>query len=198
VSTATLGLDRPIDPGAHDVEISAAGYKTASAHFVMREGVSQSWKVSLEPAPVAAAPPPEPAAPGPPPVASETATPVTPREPPKATYLPAGILLGVGVAGIAAGSVLGVLTLDKASHLASVCQPRSDCPSGEQGDISSANTLALGSTIAFGVGAVGAVLGTYFLAKPPRKHAAEASSASASIEWTPWIAPGSAGLAGRF
>jgi hypothetical protein len=192
VPAASLGLDRPVDPGPHDVELSASGYKTATAHLVAKEGVSQSWKAVLEPLPVPVAPPPTPA----PPASMAEATPPSPAPAEsKANYLPAGLSLGVGVAGIAVGSVLGILTLNKASQLSSVCQPRNDCPAGEQGDLNSANGLALGSTIGFGVGAVGAVLGTYFLIRPPRS---ETKSGAESARVTPWIGPGAGGLAGSF
>jgi hypothetical protein len=101
----------------------------------------------------------------------------------------------VGAAGIGVGAVLGIVTLGKASHLNSVCQPRSDCPASEQGDIDSANSLALGSTIAFGVGVVGAGLGTYFLLMPPKS---DVGAGAAGLTVRPWIGPGSAGLTGSF
>jgi hypothetical protein len=183
VPAATLGLDRPVDPGAHDIEVSASGYKTATAHITIKEGKSQPVKLALEAIPVA---PPEP---------EVVAAPVPPPPERKATYLPAAISLGVGVAGIAVGAVLGVLTLNKASHLSSTCQPRNDCPASEQGDINSANTLALGSTIGFGVGALGAGLGAYFLLKPPKS---DSGPAAVGVTVRPWVGPGSAGIAGSF
>jgi hypothetical protein len=189
VPSATLGLDRPVDPGPHDLEVSAIGYKTATAHVVMKEGVSQPLKLTLEPLPVSApVAEPEQATTAPAPARS-------PRSERRASYLPAGILLGVGAAGVGVGAVLGVLTLNKASHLNSVCQPRSDCPAGEQGDISSANTLALGSTIGFGVGAAAVALGTYFLFKPPKSDGGEAAR---DFTVRPWMGLASAGLSGSF
>jgi hypothetical protein len=130
----------------------------------------------------------------PPSAPDATPAPAAPVES-KANYLPAGLALGVGVAGIAVGSVLGILTLNKASQLSSACQPKNDCPAGEQGDLNSASALALGSTIGFGVGAVGAVLGTYFLIRPPRS---EKKAGAESARVTPWIGLGGAGLAGTF
>jgi hypothetical protein len=186
VPAATLGLDRPVDPGAHDVEASALGYRTATAHVTMKEGASQSLKLTLEPIPVAPA---EPVVSTPPPQAAR-------RQPPqKASYLPAGVLLGVGAAGIGVGAVLGVLTLGKASHLNSVCQPRSDCPASAQGDISAANSLALGSTIGFGVGAVAVGLGTYFLFRPPKS---DGTATATGLTVRPWLGLATAGLAGTF
>jgi hypothetical protein len=194
VPAATLDLDRPVDPGPHDIEVKASGYKPATAHIVAKEGVSQAIKLTLEasagPAPVPA-PAPAPleasAGPSPNPAPSE-------HHLAKPTYVPAFVLLGVGAAGIAVGSILGVATLDKASRLDTACQPRSDCPPSQQGEISSAKTLALGSTIAFGVGAVGAGLGAYFLLAPPSKD----TGPSPEVSVRPWIGPGSAGFAGVF
>jgi hypothetical protein len=190
VPAATLDLDRPMDPGPHDIEVTAAGYKTATAHIVAKEGVSQSVKLTPEALPPA---PPPPSAQQASAGASEPA-PRAERRPPKPNYVPAYVLLGVGAAGVAVGSVLGVMTLNKASHLDDTCQPRTDCPPSAQGDINSAKTLALGSTIAFGVGVIGAGLGTYFLLEPPSTERAP----TAEVSVRPWIGPGSAGLAGVF
>ncbi len=104
--------------------------------------------------------------------------------------------LGVGAAGIAVGAVLGVATLTKASHLSAACQPHTDCPQSEQGEIDSANASALGSTISFGVGILGAGLGLYFLINPPKTESGPAATSAATVR--PWIGPGSAGLTGRF
>jgi len=192
VPAATLGLDRSVDPGGHDIEVTAIGYRTSTAHIVSKEGVSQSVKLALEPIPAPVAPPEPVASPAPiaPPVVA-----LAPRPEPRASYVPAAILLGVGAVGIGVGAVLGVVTLDKASHLNSVCQPRSDCPTSEQGDIDSANAFALGSTIGFGVGILGAGLGTYFLFKPPKE---DRGASTAGVTVRPWFGPGSAGLTGRF
>jgi hypothetical protein len=193
VPPATLGLDRPMDPGPHDIEVSAVGYKTASAHVVLKEGLSQGVKLVLDPLP-ASAPPPEVAQSVPSP-SQPPSPPPRPRSEPKPSYVPAAIFFGVGVVGIGVGAALGAVTLGKASHLNSVCQPKNDCPAGEQGDIDSANAFALGSTIAFGVGVVGAAFGTYFLLKPPKS---DAEPTATSLTVRPWISPGSAGVAGTF
>ena len=197
VPAASLGLDRSVDPGEHDIEVKALGYKTATAHVQMKEGTTQSVKVTLEAIPAPAPPPTELVqSPVVPPPSSPTVHPAR-RE--QASYLPAGLLLGVGFAGIGAGTVLGIMTLSKASHLNGVCQPRSDCPASEQGEIDSAKTLALGSTIGFGVGALGVGLGTYFLFKPPKSDSgAPAPEVGMGVTMHPWIGPGSAGLTGSF
>ena len=188
VPAATIGLDRPVDPGDHDIEVSAVGYKSARAHVQIKEGASQTVKLTLE-----ALPPPAPE-----PTTATVETPAPQVQPPrarKATYVPAGLLFGVGAAGLGVGTVLGLLTLSKASDLNRACQPRSDCPAGEQGEIDTANHLALGSTIGFGVGVIGAGLGTYFLLKPPTS---EGGPSAVGVTVQPWIGPGSAGLTGRF
>jgi hypothetical protein len=201
VPSATLGLDRPIDPGAHDVAVSANGYKESNAHFSMKEGVSQSWKVVLEPAPVAAVTP-APPVPDKPiaPVAREPAPEPPPPAPPatKANYWPAGLLLGAGVAGVAAGAVLGVMTMNTASRLQSLCHPANDCPAGEQNDISSAQAMGWGSTIGIGVGALALGLGTYFLARPPRSIVKEGGGEAAQAGVELLFGPGWGGVRGSF
>jgi hypothetical protein len=194
VPAATLGLDRPVDPGEHEIDVTAVGYKPATAHVLMKEGAAQSLKLTLE-----AIPPPAPE-----PIEANNSTTPAPQPPPvssshvhteeRRNYVPGAWLLGVGAVGIGVGAVLGIVTLNKASVLSHACQPRSDCPASEQGEIDSAKGLALGSTIGFAVGAVGVGLGTYFLLKPPKQD----DSASAAVSVRPWIGPGSAGLTGRF
>jgi hypothetical protein len=193
VPSAVLDLDRPIDPGPHDVEVSATGYRTATAHFVAKEGASQPVKVTLEEIP---APPPEPPASAGPvrtaaPLAQESAAPGER----KASYVPAYVLFGVAAAGVGVGTVFGIAALNKASHLSAACQPRSACPSDEQGEIDSANASALASTVGFGVAIASAAVGTYFLFAPPTT---ERATASTKVTLHPWIGPAAAGVSGAF
>jgi hypothetical protein len=199
VHVATLGLDRPIDPGDHVIEVSAAGYETTSSHLAIKEGAYDSVRLVLKavaapPAAVATAPAQTSTA-SQPEAAHAAPTETAPAKSRHASYVPAILSFSVGGVGLAVGSVLGVATLSKASHLSSVCQPKNACPGSAQGDIDSASTLALGSTIGMAVGVVGVGLGTYFLLAPP--HTDEAR-ASARVTVSPWLGPGSAGVVGTF
>jgi hypothetical protein len=88
----------------------------------------------------------------------------SPRPPNRtAAYL----AFGLGAAGIGAGSVLGVMTLNQHDTLKNAC-PDDACPRDQQEDLDAAKRLGNFSTIAFGVGAASLVLGTvlYFTASP--------------------------------
>ena len=65
------------------------------------------------------------------------------------------------------GSVLGVMTMTKHKDLQGSC-PSDMCPKAQQEDLDAAKRLGNFSTIAFGVGAAGVVLGTvlYFTSGP--------------------------------
>jgi hypothetical protein len=63
---------------------------------------------------------------------------------------------------VAAGGVLGLLTMQRSKELKSQC-PDDTCTPQQQNDIDSAKRLGTFSTVAFGVGGAGLVLGTVLL-----------------------------------
>jgi len=108
VPTVLLDNDRPTDPGRHHVIASAQGFASAESDASLGDGQSQTLSLRLEPqagAPPVVAPEPQPLA--------TTAQPPSPApqpaSPPNRT--PGYIVLGVGAAGIAVGTVFGVLAL---------------------------------------------------------------------------------------
>jgi hypothetical protein len=132
--------------------------------------------------------PPQPAAPGTmPPPAGES----------RGSSSTAGIvLLSVGVAGVAVGSIFGGLALGTKSKLDGAC-PNHGCPLTSQGDIDSLSTQAWVSNIGFGVGIASAIVGIVLLAGShgaPEKQA----TAAAGTHVAPWVGPGAAGLGGTF
>jgi hypothetical protein len=158
VAPALLEVDRPTDPGTHHIEASAVGYEMIRTTVTLPEGGSESIVLTLEPDP--RAPRPAPRAAGP--VAGSRAAPAAGATPgperasrgvsPTRRAMTYG-LLGVGVVGVVAGSVLGVLTLSKASGLDEKC-PHDWCVSPEaRSELDSASRTGRWSTIAFGVGA---------------------------------------------
>jgi hypothetical protein len=125
----------------------------------------------------------------------------------------------VGVLGIAAGTVTGIMTLGKASDVKNDTKdcPNKQCIPGTPGAdaLSSGNTLATVSTISFGVGVAGAALAVVSLVLGHKQHDAAPSAAPASdtegnpsenespgsqsrLHVSPWIGLGSAGLSGTF
>jgi len=193
VPTALIGVERPTDPGSHEVVASAPGYITQRTTVALTEAGRETVtlrlpvdpnaaKEALPVAPVVAATPAEPP-PAPPPQASQ------------GTSTLAYVLIGTGVVGVAVGGITGAMALSKKSNL--------DCPqnhcTGDQADtLDSARTMATISTIGFAVGIPAAAVGTVLLltsgsasksgqAKPARRFAAN-----------PYLGPTSAGVVGTF
>lgn len=110
----------------------------------------------------------------------------------KGSYVPAILAFGVAAAGVGVGVVTGVMTLSKQSDLATAC-PNKICGPAQHGDVDSANTLGLVSTISFiaagGCAALGVVL--LIVGKPSSKPAE-----AARIQ--PWVSPTGAGVFGTF
>lgn len=178
IPSALLDSEVPTDPGDHSIEVTAPGFLKSGSRLSVSEGEKKSVSLTLarDPnAPVvpAAGTPTASTTAGsnaPPPSASEP-TPNSPEPSPAPAAPPnrtaAYVSLGLGAAGVAAGGVLGILTLQKHNDLKDQC-PGDVCPMSHQGDIDSAKRLGNASTIAFGVGGAGLVLGTVlFLAAKP-------------------------------
>jgi hypothetical protein len=114
VSAAVVGVDRPINPGKHQVQVSAPGYESATSSVVLGKGERKQAKLVLQPAaggmvagPAAA--PPQGAQPGQPPagpqpaaqpglVAPQQQQPPAPDEPERGQGV--GFLLGARLGGV--------------------------------------------------------------------------------------------------
>lgn len=178
------GTALDVDPGEHEFAFEAAGGLEGKKTFVVHEGDKGRHErvVLVAPAPPGATRP----------TASAEGSP-SEGHGRRTVALAAG---GVGVAGLAVGTVFGVLALSKRAFLdgPSECGSNKDlCPPSAAGDIATLNTLRVGADVGFGVGVVGAVLsGILFLTSP----AGESKPATVSV--LPWVGPGSGGLAVRF
>jgi len=196
VPAALLGVERPTDPGTHEVLATADGYLPAKTSVDLAEGGRQSVTLTLNPDPNAPKPATE--TPATAPVGPE---PVTP--PPAAAKTGGGnktlafVLLGVGGAGIVTGGITGAMAINKKSGL--------DCPdkrcSGNDADnLDSAKTFALVSTIGFGAGIVAAGIGTVLLitsSDSSEKHASTLTEKK-RVSLTPYVGVGNAGVTGSF
>jgi hypothetical protein len=115
--------------------------------------------------------------------------------------------LGLGVVGITAGAITGVMTLSKASDVEPQCE-NGICAPSARNDLDSANTLATISTIAFIAGGVGVVAWVVGVFLPPEPSSANpragvswdwrASTMRSRKEGTITIGPTGAGIGGRF
>ncbi len=165
---AMLDTEIPSDPGEHTVEASAPGFLKASTRISMSEGERKTVTLTLsrDPnaplAPVAAPAATSSAAASPARTAAPPAS-VASNSPEYGAHSPdrtaAYVAFGLGAAGVGVGSVLGVMTMKQHKDLQSSC-PSDMCPKDQQQDLDDAKRLGNFSTIAFGVGAAGVVLGT--------------------------------------
>jgi hypothetical protein len=190
-----LGAAIVADPGEHKFVFEAAGQPPVEKSFILREGE----KDRHEPIVVGSASTPSgatPASTGAPPEGSPL-----PRPPDagagswstqKTLALVAG---GVGVAGIAVGSVFGLMAHSSWNSAQTECPSASNCPQHKQAlsDRDSASTSATISTIAFIAGAAAVTGGAVLWFTAPRTESPPAA-ASGRLRVVPGVGPGSAGV----
>ncbi len=191
---ASLGVELPVDPGDHLVVASAPGCQDATSTTRLSEGQVAQIVVTLDCATQAA------------PVTSPASkTSPAPKEeappPPPSTWSTQKTLavaaLGVGVAGVAVGSVFGLMakTALHDSNLSSTttgCDATNACGAQGLGSRDDAKRDATISTIAFAVGAAGLVGGAVLWLTAPKRS----SLATAGVHL--WASPQAAGVAGTF
>jgi hypothetical protein len=200
VPSALLDADRPTDPGSHAVKAVAPGFKDATYELKLLDGQEQAIQLKLEVDPNAQAA--VTTATTPVPTSTTTGTGATLGTTPRpATTAPEGGggskgpaigAFAVGAAGVVVGAVFGAMALSTKSTLDTACVNML-CPSSSQSNINTLGTEATVSTIGFGVGIVGAVLGVVFLVT---SHGSSPPSTAVGV--TPWMGIGSSGLGGAF
>jgi hypothetical protein len=187
VPSDALSAPRSVNPGSHKIVATTTAGGNADATVDLKEGEARTVDLKIV---LTSAPPP--AAPSTPPASlPETVPATTGASSGLGPLVYAGF--GVAVAGVAAGSVTGLMSLSKASSVKSACDGTT-CPKSIDGDLQSGRTLGNVSTIAFAVAGAGAVVGIIGLLVRP--HGEKAPEASAWI--APWVGPGSAGVGGAF
>jgi hypothetical protein len=192
VPPALFDAPRETDPGPHDVNASAPGYRAASSSVQLGAGADADVSLTLERDPNATpAPGEQPATTGSTPGAvSSTEAPASTTAP---NRIPAFVAFGVGGVGIAVGSVFGIMALGTKSSLDNACPNKKMCPPSSQSDIDALNTRAAVSSIGFGVGVVGLAVGAVLLVTA---HGSEARAAALHVK--PWLGLGAAGVGGTF
>jgi hypothetical protein len=170
---ATWGTPRPYDLGSHEVLVEGRGRRINKTMTIARESdrlVVDPDELLREAAPTAGA---------------DTAEPIRIAEPKDTSSTSplrsVGIVTaGVGLAGIAAGSVFGILAFDAKSDLEARCPQYPSCPLGSEADVRSADdrahSLGDASTVSFiiGGGLLAAGIALYLVA--PKSAAATAST----------------------
>jgi hypothetical protein len=194
-ATRLAGEAVPVNPGMHTFRFDFADGAHVEQQALVREGAQDQVVAAAEPprlaAPPASAPPASPAAapamsqeaPRAPDIAPESA----PRPP---SRVPSFLALGVGAAGVAVGSVAGILAMSAASGAKSHCQGTTCTPDAQSG-IDNSKTLALVSDVGFLVGAAGAAFGLGLLLSAP---SAPSSTATTALKLV--VGPATVGFSG--
>ncbi|MFZ5892490.1 MAG: hypothetical protein ACOY0T_15630 [Myxococcota bacterium] len=191
VPSTLIGVEMPVDPGEHVIEASGAAYLKSSARAKLAPGEKQSISIELKPDPEAAKQKAEePARTG---VAStlpepnETRAPnqqvdMTTATPPASSGSSkalAYVSYGVGALGIGAGILFGRSAMQDKDQLEAQC-PGKVCPPDQEDRLNSARTKGVVSTIGFGVGAAGVVLGTVLLVTSSGSSSSSSAQANKS------------------
>lgn len=147
-----VGVDTPLDPGNHRVEVREPGRASIVREIMLREGAREDLLIPLreDPAPQSASAP-APLEPPPTPVPSDTS---------KDNTL-GWVALGTGAGATLVGIGTGLYALNKKSDLDAACKP--GCPPSFEDDIDSFRQFRTVSYVAFGVGALGLGWGSYVL-----------------------------------
>jgi hypothetical protein len=184
LSGSALGSVRLVDPGLHVVIVAAPGHEDHPYALTLREGdqVEQTLEAG------------EVSAPGTPPVAPSAAPTPAPVPVDSVATSPAPassgrrtigfVLGGVGVAGLAVGTITGILALDRASTVKSHCPDLACDPQGLDA-ASQGKWLAPTSTVAFIAGGALLAGGAYLVFFGGRS--------SSAVALTPTISPHAGG-----
>jgi hypothetical protein len=155
---ALVGVDSPVDPGPHRVEVLVPGRAPEVRDVTLVERDRKELVVELvAPEPV-------------------RLDPVPPRAPPPAAHessglgVPAIAAFATAGAGLVLGVATGAIALGKKSDLDAVCTV--DCPESMRGTLSAYRLHRALSYVGFGVGVVAAGVGSYFLISEPEAEGA--------------------------
>jgi hypothetical protein len=188
VPEAQWGNPIPVDPGKIDVRASAPGYLAWTATVELTgQGAAVTVNVPrLQPNPASAS--------------ASSQAPVPPDGPASAPErqtgthgnVPALVAAGVGVVGLGLGSFFGLRAMSRNDDSKSHCNSSNECdPEGGQlrDDAKSAATV---STVAFGLGLVGAATGVVLWIRA--KEAAPASVPATGLRFVPSVDKTGAGV----
>ena len=197
-ATQLDGGARPVNPGAHVFHVELADGTSVDQRVVVREGEkNQPIAATLgtpAPGPAATSPallPAPPPPPLPPPPRGEAGT---ARAPGGSSQRTLGLALGgVGLVGIAAGAVAGLVAIGAKNQQLGTCASSTNCPHHDAAlsDHGTATTSATTSTVAFAAGAASLAAGLVLYLTAP---------SGAVVQVSPQIGAGHAGVgvAGSF
>lgn len=181
----------PIDPGEHVIRAEAEGWKPAEKQANAGNGEHLELEISLERDPSAAS--------------EEEEEEEKPAEapPPAMSWpkpnLPVMVALGTGAAGVAIGSLFGILAFTSTSSAkercsGNICPDDPETVDARDAAVRNGNISTAGFIIG-GLG-VGTAAALYYMTQMRAAPAAAPAKESATIH--PWIGPGQAGVFGTF
>jgi hypothetical protein len=176
------GRPVPVDPGPHSFRFEADGVEPTTRSFVLAEGAKdRQERIDM-------GPPPSAATPG---GATPTGAPSSGGSSGQRTI--GWVVGGVGVAGVAAGAVFGLLAMSKWSASKNDCSTATSCPNVEsaRSEHDDASTFGNVSTATFAVGGVGLAVGAVLLLTAPQ---ASPTVGVGPVRFGADLGPGVAGL----
>ena len=209
------GTPIAVDPGTHTFTVTLAGRAPVSLRFELNQGDAVRREVVLKALRPAAAGTPAPATSEEGSSRPAALAPVAALDDSdgrgRALRRAGWSAIGVGAAGVALGSIFGIMGFTQRAALSKGCDPTGLCtattlPEGQalQSNIDGVHFDGVASTISFAVGGVGLGTGAALLflasqrptsdASPPRATA----SIGGSLRARPWVGPGDVGVAGTF
>jgi hypothetical protein len=153
LGSAAFGIALPLEPGAHELVVSAPGFAPRAFQVQLSEGQAQTLTVSPGSALNAAQSPRTDA----PPKREEQ------RKNGSNTRSLGFALGGVGSAGLGVGAVAGILVLGKQHTVNAECHPDKSCSNAGLSAANSGHTLQVVSNVGWVVGAAALGAGAYFL-----------------------------------
>ncbi|HHH30092.1 MAG TPA: PEGA domain-containing protein [Polyangiaceae bacterium] len=147
VEAALIGLPRRIDPGTHVVSAKGTGFRDVNREVTLAEEQTETLVLTLEPDGTPLTPSPAPSSTLPEDVAPPQTGGISPW---------VWVGLGIGGAGIVAGSVTGGLSLSAVASAKDQCEGNA-CPGAAKSDADRGKVLGHISTVSFVVGGAGLV-----------------------------------------
>ncbi|MEI9950585.1 MAG: hypothetical protein WDO74_16815 [Pseudomonadota bacterium] len=185
VPAAAIGVRRAVNPGAHEVAVSAPGFLGKHQRLSLAEGEEGSITFELEADPDQQQPVPVFVAP----------TPPAPVEAPRPrSRAPIYVAFGVAGAGFVVGGVTGVLALGKRSTLQKNCPDPNNCGQEDADTVSAYNTLGTVSGVGFIVGIAGVATGITLWLLDNKSS----STPARGLVVRPYLGVGSIGAVGNF
>ncbi|MET0595052.1 MAG: hypothetical protein ABW133_20300 [Polyangiaceae bacterium] len=169
---ALLDVERPIDPGAHQISVTASNGELVVRSTRLAEGEHAALEIPLDAGP-------NPAAPVTPERVGPTAGTVQPMVESSSTTTWGWVGVGAGVAGLSTFAVSGAIALGKKASLDEVCRP--GCPPSAADDIDSFRTMRTISYVSLAAGVAAIGIGGYVLLSGSRDSAHVAVSMGPGI-----------------